>query len=133
MKNKGMDMSPCQLVTIVRRSCLTGKAVWVHCGMSRHAAHQAYYDACRKEMERVRQWPETIERRRANIGRLLAALTAAIPFGVTMTAEQEAAARLLHDIEQRPPACHRDFYDHIVEERRRRRQAAPRNGIKKKN
>lgn len=105
-------------VTVVQRSCLTGQAVWVYRGQSMNAARVAYCRACRREKERVRRWPEVVERRRRNIARMLDELLADLPINVTLMPEQQAAVRQLRNFERQAPGCHRSFYEHIVEERR---------------
>ena len=111
-------------IVVIRYSCLTGKAVWVYRGPSKGASYTAYCRACRQEVERVRSWSRTAGRRRENIMRMLGECTAAIPVTEDMTPQQkEAAGRLLAAAREKMP-CSRDFYDHVVEERRRRQEDA---------
>lgn len=105
----------------IRNSCITGRAVWLHFGHSSEAARKAYWRACRKEVERIRNWTETAARRKANILGLLSALTANLPVGEELPPEKKAAARRLVAIAEKA-VCDRGFYDHIMEERRRRQQ-----------
>lgn len=84
------------------------------------AIRRAYSRACRKEEHRQLNWPQTVARRRANILRLLADLTAARPITADLSKEQQAAARLLHTIADTPPMNSDDFYNHILELQRRR-------------
>ena len=108
------------LMTFVRRSCITGKIVWVCHTTSKGAARLAYWRACRKELERMRQWTKTVSDRCSNIMRFLSDCTAEIPITSSLTTEQTAAARKLKALGPRKEEYHTDFYDHIVEERRRR-------------
>lgn len=109
------------LITVIRRSCLTGAAVWVYQGPSRSAAMRAYHRACVKEVRRVRQWVKTAEQRMSNVASLMAACQARLPAGARLTPEQAAAARRLKAIQETAADCHMEFYDHIMEERRRRK------------
>lgn len=102
------------------KSCLTGKVVWIYRGPSREAARQAYWRACRKEIERVRRWGEHAARRVADVTRILTECTEGLPINAELTPQQKDAARQLRSIIKSAPECPREFYDHIMEERRRR-------------
>ena len=106
----------------VRRSCLTGKIVWIYRGPSKAAASQAYYRACKKEMAWIRNCEKRVARRRANIARFLADCMAELPINVELSPQQKEAARQIQALEKKDSDCHSDFYEHIMEERRRRRQ-----------
>lgn len=121
-KEKNKTMNGKHLVTVIRKSCITGQAVWVYQGPSEHAARQAYSVACRKETERIRGWGRRTAQRERNIGRLLSECLAEVPINQPLTPGQEEAVRRLKEMQRKPPACHRDFYEHFTEERRRRRQ-----------
>lgn len=73
-------------------------------------------------MERVRNWTGTVARRVANIQRLLNDCLADVPINANLTQQQQDAVRRLQAIVRKNYACHRDFYEHILEERRLRRQ-----------
>ena len=105
---------------VVRKSCLTGQPVWLCQGKSWAAGIRAYYRARQREVKRVRQWGVTVKRRMANIRRLLCDCTAGIPLTAKLTAEQRTAARELEMQSRTSVACYRGFYEHILEERRRR-------------
>jgi len=107
-------------VTIIRYSCLTGKALWVYRGPSKRAAAAAYCRACQKEVERVNRWSDTMQRRKSNIMRMLNNLTASVPIDGELSPEREAAARQLLSMAQAKVTCYMEFYEHIMEERRRR-------------
>ena len=110
-------------VIVIRRSCLTGKVVWLYRGPSKSAAHVAYHRACKAEIQRVRHWGETAAKRRSNIMRLLNECLDEIPITATLTPQQIEWSRMLRSISKEDIACHREFYDHIIEERRRRDEA----------
>ena len=105
-------------VIVIRKSCLTGKVVWVYRG-TRGAARTAYWRACKREVERVQRWGETAAQRRARIMQLLNECIADVPITSDMPPGQEAAVRQLLRLSKEDIACHREFYEHILEERRR--------------
>ena len=109
-------------VTIIRRSCLTGIPVWVYRGPSENAARQKYWRACKKEIERFRNWPELMRQRRAAIQRYLDTLLASIPITQQLTPEQKAAVRQIQAYAKDEPPRETEFYKHIMEERRRREE-----------
>lgn len=113
-------------VVIIRYSCLTGKAVWIYQGASHKAAKWAYWMACKKEVQRYRYWAQLVELRKQNIARFLAACTERLPLTQDMTPEQKSAARQLLKIKKRNEVCDHEFYDHIVEEAKRRSEASRR-------
>ena len=109
-------------VTILRHSCITGKLIWVYRGMSRHAGRDAYYRACKREIERVKHWPEYVAERKAQILKLLNDCLAKFPIDYVLTPEQKKAARTLMKIAEEEPECDMEFYNHVMEERRRREE-----------
>lgn len=106
-------------VTVILRSCLTGRPVWIYTGPSEEAAAKAYRRACKREMKRVRRWAGIAARRKASVMAMIGALTEGLPSPKDMQPAQRAAVRLLTSASEAPP-CSREFYDHIMEERRRR-------------
>ena len=106
--------------TVIRKSCLTGKAVWIYRGPSERSAGLAYWRACRQEMERMRRFSAVAARRFGNIARILSDCMAGLPVNAELTAWQKEAVRQLQAIQKKGIACHRDFYEHIMEERSRR-------------
>lgn len=104
----------------IRKSCITGKAVWIYQNPYSTGLRMAYHRACKKEEERVRRWGDTVAKRKANIQRLLGDLMAKIPVTGSLSAEKRAAARMLASLAENPPVCYNGFYEHILEERRRR-------------
>jgi hypothetical protein len=117
---KKKDNKRRRLVTVIRRSCITGTPIWVYQGPSHSAAMRAYQRACKREIERMKTWATAAERRMADVAALVSRFTASLPEGVPMTPEQAEAARRLRAIQKAVPECHREFYDHVIEERRRR-------------
>lgn len=107
-------------ITIILKSCLTGKAVWIYRGPSKHAARKAYWSACHKEMARMRQWADKAAQRKANIQRMLSELTAGMPATGELPPEKKTAARQLLAISEKALPTGSEFYNHIIEERRRR-------------
>ena len=107
-------------VVVLRKSCITGKVIWVYIGPSKGAARAAYWRACQKEVERVRRWEEKMQRRKAVIRRILCDCTESLPIDAEMTPEQKNAARKLQALEKKSPECYTEFYEHVMEERRRR-------------
>lgn len=108
-------------LTVIRNSCITGKAVWIYQGPSRHAAWKAYRRACIREVERMRNWSQTAAKRRENIRRMLNDCMTDKPFTDTLPDEQKTAARQLIAISKESSSCQSDFYNHIIEERRRQK------------
>jgi len=108
------------------RSCLTGKVVWIYRGSSSDGARQAYWRACKAEVKRVRMWMQKVNERRRSIRRFISECTASLPLTAEMTQEQKDAVRELQRIENEDYPCHREFYDHIIEETRRRNEASAR-------
>ena len=109
-------------ITIIRKSCLTGKAVWIYRGPSKNAARCLYYRVCKREMARIKHWSERVERRRSNIARFLSDCLAELPINAELTEQQTDAARQIQYLEKMELECHRDFYEHILEERRKRKK-----------
>lgn len=107
-------------VTVIRRSCITGKIIWFYRGMSKNAANVAYHRAWKHELERVKHWPEVVAERKANILRLLNNCLANLPITAELTPKQKAAVRRLRKMAEEEPECDMDFYNHIIEEQRRR-------------
>lgn len=118
------------LVTIIKRSCLTGKVVWIYRGASREAGRHAYWKACKKELEKVKQWAERMAERKRRLTMVLGMSESSLSgskssgnmFGGELTDEQRKAARELVRMSKQEPPPDMEFYNHIVEERRRRQQ-----------
>ena len=75
-----------------------------------------------KELERKKNWGETVARRRANIARMLSECTSELAIDAQLTPEQAEAARKLQSLCSKGTEFQSDFYDHIMEERRRREE-----------
>ena len=117
---KTIKRKPC---IVIIRSCLTDKPVWVYQGASKEGARIAYWRACKREIERVRRWPEYMSKRATAVTRLLSSCMDKMSLEMSLTMEQKDAARCLQKLCKNGLQCHREFYDHIVEERRRRKEA----------
>lgn len=111
-----------KLFKIIRRSCLTGAAVWVIQGRSRGTDRIRYWRVCRKEIQRVARWRETIEARKANIARMISGLTANMPALGYIPPAAEEALKVLRRMADKEPENDLTFYNHIMEERRRRKE-----------
>lgn len=109
-----------RIQTFIRRSCLTGKIIWVYHGITKTAERLAYFRACKREMNRVRGWKERLDKRRRNLKRLLSDSSSGIPITDELTPEQRCAAQHLNDIGRQSSSQHSEFYEHIVEEKKRR-------------
>ena len=105
----------------LRKSCLTGKAIWIFQGFSKRAEYQAYHRACRCEVERVKHWDERMGKRKANIMRMLNDCVSVIPMTVELSSEQAEAVRCLQAVANEKVERDNDFYAHIQEVRRRRK------------
>ena len=114
------------IVTIVRRSCLTNKVVWIYRGASAGSARHAYLKACKKEIKRVRMWMQDVNERRRSLMQFINQCMASLPLTAEMTPEQKDAAKELRRIEKDEQPCHREFYDHVIEEVCRRNEASGR-------
>lgn len=103
---------------VLRKSLLTGKAVWIGIERTYNAEWKAYKRACRKEITRMRGWGYVVARRKKNILNLLSELTARLPIIGNISKEQRAAAKALTQLADNEPPKQSDFYDHIHEEKR---------------
>lgn len=115
-----------KILKIIRKSALTGRAVWVSHVRNYRTEYYAYKWACQKEVNRMRQWAHTMNRRRRNITRLLTELTASLPIIGDIPPEQRSAAKILTQMADKEPPKQSDFYDHICEEKRQKRNAKKR-------
>ena len=104
---------------VIKYSCLTNKAVWVNHTPSEGAMRRAYLRARHAEEEYVRNWSKRVARRKANILRLLSDCMAALPVGAEIPPEKLEAAKRLRKEADAPQPCYLEFYNHIVEERKR--------------
>lgn len=112
-----------RILRVIRKSTLTGKAVWVGHIRTYKTEWKAYRTACIKEINRMRQWAHTVNRRKRNVVRLLGELTACLPIIGDIPDEQRAAAKALTLIADNEPPKQSDFYEHIREEKRQRHNA----------
>lgn len=107
-------------VLVLRRSCLTGRIVWLYRGASKRAAATAYYRACIKELHDHKHRNHQQAERQRNIMHILNECIADLDPTLPLTKEQQQSARLLRKLAEEPISTSNDFYEHVVEERRRR-------------
>ena len=112
-----------RIIKGIRRSCITGKAVCFSYYDRRKSEWEAYKRACKREVERMRQWSNVVSRRQKNILKLLNELTANLPIIGDVPPEKREAARFLAQMAASEPPKQSDFYDHICEEKRQKRNA----------
>jgi hypothetical protein len=105
-----------QFITVIRRSCLTGKAVWIYRGPSRGAAKKAYFRACKKEVERMKTIGKVVEQRIANVIHFLKECNG----GGELTPSQAQVVRQMQAAGKKEAEEPSEFYRHIMEMRRRR-------------
>jgi hypothetical protein len=115
-----------RILKTIRKSALTGKAVWVGHKRSYDTEWRAYKRACHKEYQRMRGWGYAMVRRRKNIMRFLTKLTDSLPILGDIPKEKREAAKSITLIADNDPPKQSDFYDHICEERRQRKNAKER-------
>lgn len=115
-----------RVLGIIRRSALTGRAVWVSHRRIYQAEWEAYKRACLQEINRMRQWVNTVNRRRRNVTRLISELTDRIPILGDVPQDKREAAKILTQLADKEPVKQSDFYEHICEEKRQRRNASRR-------
>lgn len=104
---------------VIRRSCVTGRAVWLYQGAAKASSNVLYSMACKREMYRVDNLEKTAERRKSNILRLLNDCLTAIPITSELSDVQKSAVKSLQtaSTDFHPDL---DFYEHIMAVRQRR-------------
>lgn len=107
---------------VIRKSCVTGKAVWVSHRTEYRAVWRSYKTACKCEIERTKNLAEMAARLKGGVLKFLNDCLAHLPIDVPMTTEQQAAARQMLYMAEYNPYTKSEFYEHIVEERRRREE-----------
>ena len=108
---------------ILKRSCLTGKVVWAYRCDTEKAARIAYYRACKKEVRRIRQWSAKMAERKRKLVSIFNGGNSSSS-GINVNKYKDPAVRRLARqmcklIKAQPPKD-TAFYDHIVEEAKRR-------------
>jgi hypothetical protein len=109
-------------VTVIRYSCVTGKAVWLYQGQSNDGLRKMYWKAQRKEQTRARWFMRRVESRKRIIQHLLDECMAALPILGELTKEQRDAVRRLKAIINEKQERYSAFYYHIQSVRRRRKR-----------
>lgn len=107
-------------ITIVY-SCLTGVPVWVYFGPT-EKPRMAYWRACKAEIELHRRWPEIVAERRDFIMGILNKCLQNQPMMSDLPPEKKKAAKRLLAMANEPQPFYSEFYDHIMEERRRKEE-----------
>lgn len=113
-------------VKVILRSCLTGVPVWVYVGPSMAAMRKAYRKVCREEVERVRNWDKTEKEISEALGRRIDEFLSRFPKDHKFTPQQEEALKTLRAQQNEKEPCYMEFYNHIMEEARRRNEASKR-------
>ena len=112
-----------QIVTIIRRSCLTGNAMWIYQGASQESARKKYLQACKREIHRMRYLCGLmVARRGRNISRLLKDCTQQLSTASKLLPEQRAAIKSMQMIARQNVTCRSELYNHILEAHRRRQE-----------
>ena len=104
----------------MRRSCLTGKVVWLHWAASLGAKRVCYHKAWKNEEKLARKWKKREERRKKVILHILEECLADIPITQPLTREQRDGGKRLQALAAESIPFYRGFLDHEREERRRR-------------
>lgn len=112
----------------VKRSCLTGKIVWAKYCATPRGAQDAYQRACRKEVRRYRDYSLTMKRRRQKLFSVIgitdsssaSSSVSSLASRSGLTPKQRAAIREIQALDRDRPPQGGEFYDHIIEEARRR-------------
>lgn len=110
------------IVTIIKRNSTTGKIVWVYRGKSQNAGRKAYWLVSKRENTRIRSWKKRLERRTAIIKEFLQRLIDGLPTPDDLTPDQRKAIRELQKIADNPPKCDTQFYNHLQQERKRKKR-----------
>ena len=100
-------------------SCLTGKAVWVYIGPTEQP-RMSYWRACQAELERFRRWNESLAVRKAWVRKLLDACMDKFPMMNDLPDDKRRIARRLLTMAEEKLPFRSEFYNHIMEERKRR-------------
>ena len=108
---------------ILKHSCLTGRVVWAYRCDTEEAARRAYYRACKKEVRRIRQWSAKMAERKRKRAMIFNGSNSSSS-GINVNKYKDPAVRRLARqmcklIKDQPPKD-TTFYDHIVEEAKRR-------------
>lgn len=109
-----------RILKVIRKSVLTGRAVWVSHNRTYRACRLGYKAACKHEAMRIRLWGRAINSRKKNVLRLLGDLTADLPIIGDVVQEKRDAAKALNEIADGEPVCDKNFYEHVMEEKRLR-------------
>ena len=108
------------MILAIRKSCITGNVVWVYNAPTYGAARVAYKRACDKELERVKHLTKVRAERKKYILHVINEFIADMNPMEPLTPEQVEGIKMLRRLAEELIATDLEFYEHIVEERRRR-------------
>ena len=106
-------------ILTILKSCLTGKAIWIYRGPTKHSAGKAYRRACYFEKKWSRRFLRAITKRKNNIQGFLGNLVASHPFTERLPQPTRRAARKIGNVSKKESRHQSEFYQHIKEERKR--------------
>lgn len=112
-----------KILSVIRRSCVTNRAIWAGHARSYQAEWKAFRRACIEETFRMQQWQNIMARRRRNIRNVLAELTARLPIIGSISEEQRNAVRTLTSIGNNDMPKQSELQDHVREVKRQRYNA----------
>ena len=115
-----------KLQTFVRRSCITGKIIWIYQGYTEEGARKAYQRARKKEILRVRGWKEHARKMKEDLQAFIDHMRSKIPTEGELTDVQKAALKDLKAYSKEEFPCDMGFYNHILEEAKRQNEASSR-------
>lgn len=107
-----------RILKVIRKSALTGRAVWVDRGRTYKSVWENYKNACKKEFVRMNQWTRIVARRKKNVTQFLDRLTEHLPILGDIPQNKRDAARSITLIVNGELSRQSDFYEHVREERR---------------
>lgn len=109
-----------QILKILKRSCITNKIVWLGHERSYKAGWETYKNACKREKERIRNWSKMVELRKSNIMRMLSDCLSGMSITDELTPEKRQLANQMVAMTETDTTCDRDFYDHILQSKKKR-------------
>ena len=109
-------------VLVIRRSCLTGKAVWLGRAKNKRVASAMYCRAKKAERLRQRKWKGRVERLRKWMTDALNNFLSELPITQELTPAQIEHIRAIQTLAQEEIPCDREFYEHILATDKRKRE-----------
>ena len=105
-------------ILVLRRSCLTGKVVWLCRAKNRPAANNAYYRAKQAELLLSEKWDSLVDAWRAWLTQVLRAFLDRMAVTDQMADTQVAAARRIQALAREDIPRDTQFLEHIQAEHR---------------